>query len=76
MRKYLRIAYARKTLILTNKVRKRLDVSTARVQIGILEHPEMGAFLEKNSVKIIKNIEMLFEIISFHTNKKELIEKI
>jgi len=32
------------TLILTNKVRKRLDVSTARVQIGILERLEIGAF--------------------------------
>lgn len=30
----------------------------------------MGAFLERNSVKIIKNIEVLFEIISFHANKK------
>ncbi len=27
-------------------------------------------FLERNSVKIIKNIEVLFEIISFYTNKK------
>jgi len=29
MKKYLRIAYATETLILTNKERKRLDVSTA-----------------------------------------------
>ena len=31
---------------------------------------------KRNIVNSIKNIEVLFEIISFHTNKKELIQKI